>query len=162
MAGATGLVAHRAFVPGLAHTLPTDDVALPVVEVAVAAAVTARPPPALQALAVARVLVTGGEVAVTAQTTLQSPVVPLAHTLPRHRVTRGRALGEALAHLGAGARPPALVTGAVAVQWVAVAVVGALALVLAQRAPAFGVAGALARGRVAAPVGMAQAELTAV
>lgn len=159
---AARLVTHRALVPGIAHTFPADAVAVPVEEVAVAVAVTAGPPPAPVALALTRVLVARRDVAVAAQAALLSPEAPLAGAVSRHRVTPGGALEKALARPGAGWRPPALLAGAVAVDRVAAGVAAARALVLAQRAPAAGQAGALTRGWVAGPVGVAEAELTAV
>lgn len=155
-------MAHWAPVTGLTQALPADRVALPVVKVAVAAAVAAWPPPFSHALTLSCVLIAGRQVAVATQATLLAPVALLACALACHWVARRRALLEALARLDTGGRPPALVAGAVAVQRVAAAVAAALALVLAQRTPTVGLTGTLARGRVAAPIWVAQAVLTAV
>lgn len=68
----------------------------------------------------------------------------------------------ALAPLGAGRRPPAVVAGAVPVDGVAAVVPGTLTVELAQRTPAVGVAGALASDGVAAAVRVARTHLAAV
>lgn len=91
-------------------------------------------------------------------------MAPVALTPTRYLVAAGAhgSAVAALARLGAGWRPPALITGAVPVDGVAVAVPGALAGVLAQRAPAVGVAGALTSGEVTAAVWMALTHLATV
>lgn len=82
----------------------------------------------------------------------------------RQLVTAGphRADSGTLARLGAGGQRPAHVAGAVPVDRVAVAVPGTVAGVLAQRAPAVGVAGALAGNRVTAAIRVARTHLPTI
>lgn len=133
-------------------------------QVAVAPHAAAFPPPARLALAQAGARVAPRHVTVAGGATGHAPVVPPARAAAGQLVAAEthRAGGDALAPLGAGGRPPALLAAAVAVDGVAAAVPAALAGVLAQRPPAVGVAGALAGERVAAAVRMARAHLAAV
>lgn len=132
-------------VPRVAQALPAGYVAHAVCEVTVAASVTAGSPPAGLALTHTSALIARRQVAVASDGTFQPPVTSLALTPACELFAAGArsAAADALARLGAGWRPPALIAGAVAVDGVAVAVAGALAGVLAQGTPAVGVAGAL-------------------
>lgn len=158
----TGLVTEATLVARVAQTLPAAWVTAAVGQVTVTPAVTGGSPPPWLTLTGACPLVTGQQEAVTGEGTLQPRVSSLAPT-PR-LLTAGAHGGPAgaLARLGAGGRPPALVAGAVTVHWVAVAVAGALAGVLTQGAPAVGVAGAFTCDGVAAAVGVTATHLTTV
>lgn len=160
----TGLVAEDSLVPRVAQALAGGRVTAAVCEVTITSPVAAGPPPACLALTHTSPLVARRQVAVTSDGTFQPPVAPLALAPACQLVTAGahRAPSDALARLGAGRRPPALIAGAVSVHGVAVAVAGALAGVLAQWAPAVGVAGALASDRMTATVWVALAHLATV
>jgi len=162
--GLAGLVAEGALVARVAQAAAAGRVAAAVLQVAVAPPVAARPPPDGLAVAHTGALVARRQVAVARGGTLEPPVAPPALTAARQLVAAGprRAAGDALARLGAGGRPPALVAAAVAVDRVAAAVPGALAGVLAERAPAVGVAGALAGDGVTLAVGVARTHPAAV
>lgn len=121
-------------------------VAAAVCQVAVATHAAAIAPPARLALAKAVERVTPRHVTVAGRATRPAPVVSPTGAAAGLLVAAGtqRARGGALAPLGTGVRPPALLAAAVAVDGVAAAVPAAFAGVLAQRPPAVGVAGALA------------------
>lgn len=160
----TGLVAVDPLVPRLAQALSSVRVTGAVCEVTVTPPVTAGPPPACLTLTHTCSLITLGQVAVASDGTFQPPVAPVALTPACQLVAAGarRPRAAALARLGAGGRPPALVTGAVPVDGVAVAVPDALAGGLAERAPAVGVAGALSGDGVTAAVREALTHLATV
>lgn len=141
----------------MAQALPAGRVATAVFEVAVASAVTVRPPPLRQAVTHSGALITRRQVAVARHRAFKPPVAPAALTPTGHLVTASahRPHADTLARPGAGRRPPALIAGAVAMDGVALSVPGTLAGVLAQRTPAVRVAGALTCDRVAAAVGVA-------
>lgn len=90
------------------------------------------------------------------------PLFALAPACQLVTVGAHGAPGDALARLGTGWRPPALVTGAVSADGVALTVAGTFAGVLAQLTPAIGVAGALASDGVTATMWVALAHLATV
>lgn len=92
---------------------------------------------------------------------LLTPVALFAKAEACDRVTAGGA-GVALAHLGAGRTPPALVTSAVAGDRVAASVTSTFTVILAQIAPASRKALACTRSRVTTAVRVTQALLTTV
>lgn len=159
-----GHVAVGATVSGVALTHAAFRVAAAVRQVTVAPHAAAVAPPARLALAQAVARVAPRHVTVAGCATRAAPVVSPTRAAAGQLVTAGtqRAGGGALAPLGAGGRPPALIAAAVAVDRVATAVPAAFAGVLAQRPPAVGVAGALAGDRVAAAVWIARAHLATV
>lgn len=159
-----GDVAVGAPVARVAQAHAAERVAAAVLQVTVAPHAAAVAPPARLALAQTGARVAPRQVTLAGRATRPAPVVPPARAAAAQLVAADaqRAGGSALAPLGAGGRPPALLAAAVAVDGVAAAVPAALAGVLAQRPPAVGVAGALAGERVAAAVRVARARLAAV
>lgn len=154
-----GLPAAPSLVPGDAAAVPGEGVAGAVQ--AVAAPLARRPPKPSLALALARLLGAGREVAGALEAAPPAPPARQAAAVPAEGVAV-RAGGIALALLLAAGGPPARLAAAGASQGLAAAVGPALAGELAQLAPAIGVAGAAPARRLARPAGVARAPLLAV
>lgn len=159
----TRLVAEDTLIPWVAQTQATGRVTAAVFKVTVTVPVAARPPPARLTLT-HTALIAGRQVAAAVEEALQPPVTSVTLTPACELVAGGahRAPGDAVARLGAGWRPPAIVAGAVPVNLVALGVAGALTGVLAQWTPAIEVASALTCDRVAATVWVALTHLATV
>lgn len=154
-----GLPAAPALVPGDAAAVPAEGVAGAVQ--AVAAPLARQPPKPSLALALARLLGAGREVAGALEAAPPAPPARQAVAVPGQGVAV-RVGGVALALLLAAGRPPARLAAAGTGQGLAAAVGPALARELAQLAPAIGVAGAAPARRLARPAGVARAPLLAV
>lgn len=153
------LLAAPALVPGDAAAVPAEGVAGAVQ--AVAAPLAPQPPKPSLALALARLLGAGREVAGALEAAPPAPPARQAVAVPGQGVAV-RVGGVALALLLAAGRPPARLAAAGTGQGLAAAVGPALARELAQLAPAIGVAGAAPARRLARPAGVARAPLLAV
>lgn len=157
--GRTGVPAAPTLVARLAGAVPSDGTAGAVP--AVAAPLARRSPVASQALALARLLRAGRDIAGALEAAPPAPPAGQTAAQPALGVAvRGGGVARAL--FPAAGCPPARLAVAGAGQGVAAAVGAALAGELAQPSPVVGVAGAVAALGVAAPIGVARAAPLAV
>lgn len=157
----TRLIADRAFVTRVAQTGASLQVTVGMAEITITTAVTGRTPPATNALTDPCALLARGHVAVASQAALLAPVALITQAAACGLVTGGCA-GVALTGFGASGRPPALLTGAVAVERVTFPMTYTFAAVLAQVAPAVRQARALTRNWVTEPMRVTGAKLTTI
>lgn len=130
-------------------------------EITNATAITGRTPPAMLTLTGPCALLARGHIAVASQAALLAPVAFITQAVSRGLVTCG--CGKfALTGFGASGRPPALLTGAVAIDRVTFPMTSTFAAVLAQAAPAVGQARALTSDWVTEPMRVTGTELSTI
>lgn len=130
-------------------------------EITNAAAITGRTPPAMLALTGPCVLLARGHIAVASQAAPLAPEAFVTQAASCGLVTSGSGK-VALTGFGASGRPPALLTGAVAIDRVTFPMTSTFAAVLAQVAPAVGQARAHTSDWVTEPMRVTGTDLSTI